>query len=227
MKRILTIVGAAALLLACEKDTPKQYTGTYRSKVLEVSSIRMFTPEGEVTDAAVIKSFVKRRQSNTSLFYADGNQNAEGLLEIAFLTDNKAQITDSKGYDARTVLGRGTDIYLEAYSTSVRMNADAEPLIDKLVAYFPINSTTTTVPLTTGFYSKTEYRHCYFAKESGDAIRFPQLSYLFVKVGTDKKVVKREEVKQINNVLGNDIPNKLVNGDTLAVQQSYLVLQKL
>lgn len=227
MKRILTIVGAAALLLACEKDTSKQYTGTYKSKVLEVSSIRMFTPEGEVTDAAVIKSFVKRRQSNTSLFYADGNQNAEGLLEIAFLTDNKAQITDSKGYDARTVLGMGTDIYLEAYSTSVRMNADAEPLFDKIVTYFPPNSSTTLVPLTSGYYSKTEFRHCYFAKESGDAIRFPQLSYLFVKVGTDKKVVKREEVKQVNNVLGNDIPNKLVNGDTLAVQQSYLVLQKL
>jgi len=227
MKRILTIVGAAALLLSCEKDTIKQYSGTYRSKVLEVSTIQMFTPKGEVTDAAVVKSFIKRRQSNTSLFYADGNQSVEGKLEIAFLTDNKAQVTDSKGYDARTVIGRGTDIYLEAYTTSVRMNADDEPLFDKVVTFFPPNSSTTLVPQTTGYYSKTEFRHCYFAKESGDAIRFPQLSYLYVKVGADKKVVKKEEVKQVNNMLGSDIPNKLTEGDTLAVQQAFLVLQKI
>lgn len=227
MKRILILTGAAALLLSCEKGTLKQYTGTYRSKVLEVSSIRMFSTEGEVADAAVIKSFVKRRQSNTSLFYADGNQSVEGKLEIAFLTDNKAQVTDSKGYDARTVIGRGTDIYLEAYTTSVRMNADAEPLFDKIVTYFPPNSSTTLVPQTTGYFSRTEFRHCYFAKESGDAIRFPQLSYLYVRVGTDKSVVKKEEVRQANNVLGSDIPSKLAKGDTLAVQQTFVVLQKL
>ena len=227
MNRILAIIGVAVLLLSCEKGSVTEYSGTYKSKVIEVSSIRVFTVNGEITDAAVVKGFVKRRQSSTSFFYADGNQNAEGKLEIAFLTDSKAQVTDSKGYDARTVIGKGADIYLEAYTTTVRMNTDAEPLIDKLVTFFPPNSVTTAVPLTTGYYSKTEYRHCYFAKQSGDAVRFPQLSYLYVKVGTDKKVVKKEEAQLVNNVLNSNVAKNLSDGDTLAVQQSYIVLQKL
>jgi hypothetical protein len=227
MKRFLTIIGAAALLLSCEKGSVTQYSGTYKSKVLEVSSIRVFTAKGEVADAAVVKGFVKRRQSSTSFFYADGNQRAEGKLEIAFLTDSKAQVTDSKGYDARTVIGKGTDIYLEAYTATVRMNKDAEPLADKLVTFFPPNSVTTTLSASSGYASKTEYRHCYFAKQSGDAVRFPQLSYLYVKVGADKKLLKKEEAQLVNNVLNANVGNRLSDGDTLAVQQSYIVLQKL
>jgi hypothetical protein len=227
MKRILVIVGAAGVLLSCENGTVTEYSGTYKSKVLEVSSIRVFTAKGEVTDAAVVKGFVKRRQSSTSFFYADGNHNADGKMEIAFLTDRKAQVTTSKGYDARTVIGKGSDIYLEAYTTTVRMNKDAEPLVDKLVTFFPPNAVTTSLAATTGYYSKTEYKHCYFAKQSGDAVRFPQLSYLYVKVGADKKVVKKEETQLVNNVLNGNVASKLSDGDTLAVQQSYLVLQKL
>ncbi len=215
------------MLLSCENGAVTEYSGTYKSKVLEVSSIRVFTAKGEVTDASVVKGFVKRRQSSTSFFYADGNQNADGKMEISFLTDRKAQVTTSKGYDARTVIGKGSDIYLEAYTTTVRMNKEAEPLIDKLVTFLPPNTSTTPLAATTGYYSKTEYRHCYFVKQSGDAVRFPQLTYLYVKVGTDKKVVKKEESQLVNNVLNGSIASKLSDGDTIAVQQSYIVLQKL
>ena len=82
------------------------------------------------------------------------------------------------------------------------------------------------VPFTTGFTSKTEFKHCLYANKSGDAIRFPMLSYLYVSVGANKLVIKMREMQQFNNLLVSDASKKLNDGDTLAVQQSYLVLNR-
>lgn len=226
MKRILTIIAAAVLLQSCEKDSTTQYSGTYNSKVLEVSPVKLYTSKGEVTDAAIVSSFVKRYQRTASLFSSDGNQKAEGRLKVDFLAGNSAQVTEAQGYEARSVIVKGSDIYLQAYTPSVRMNTEEESFFDKLVVYAPLSAVTTMVPFTTGFTSKTEFKHCLYANKSGDAIRFPMLSYLYVSVGANKLVIKMREMQQFNNLLVSDASKKLNDGDTLAVQQSYLVLNR-
>lgn len=227
MKRLIPILSLALLLISCEEKVADDLSGTYRSKTLEVSPIRLFTSKGEVTDGKVIASFVKRHQRTQDVFHTNGNESAVGKLEIAFLTDSKAQITDPNGYDARTVIAKDGDIYFEAYTTSKRMNKEEKPLYDKLVKYFPLSSKTTMAPLASGFTSVTEFKHCYYAFQASDALRFPVMSYLFVHYRDSKTITSMEAIINDNNMLVLDPSKSLVEGDSLALQQCFLLLPKL
>lgn len=227
MKHLITIFCIALLLISCEEKVADDLSGTYRSKTLEVSPIRLFTSKGEVTDGKVIASFVKYHQYRRNIFHTNGNESAVGKLEIAFLTDSKAQITDPNGYDARTVIAKDGDIYFEAYTTSKRMNEEEKPLYDKLVKYFPLSSKTTMAPLTSGFTSVTEFKHCYYASRFGDALRLPVMSYFFVKYGMWKTISEMKSIVDDNNMLILDPSKNLVEGDSLALQQCFLLLQKI
>ncbi len=226
MKFKILLLVFVVFLYSCEKEQDVTYSGTYESKEMKIMSIRMFTNGAEVTDNTKIQQFVEK-MGNQQIFITnyDSIVNVENRVRVEFFSENKSIFQYIEDTDERNVVTKGDKIYFELDEIYTQFNQTANPFITKVIKNFPLYNKTTSVSTSSGFVSKTEYKHCYYANSIDSYIEFPLLNYYY-KHNFDDVIVSIEALWNLNNEFNSNVMNELTLNDTLVVQEFKIVLKK-
>jgi hypothetical protein len=227
MKKSLISLIVLLICFSCQKEE-YSYSGWYVSQSTEMSAIRLFTVNGEINDANLINSYLDRTENGNLYRDISNPPGVVGSYAIMFLDNNKAYFTVTffkllplERYVRRT----GKYIYLEDTEISTVYNITDESFEDKIITHFPLYSKTTPLPASSGFTSKTDFRHCIYLEGKRTEIVFPLMAYVY------KKHIPGGEYNyktspSFNNEFNKGIVTHLSPGDTLAVQEARIVLFK-
>ena len=224
MRKLITFF-LALTTLACQKEDSYSYSGIYNSQRTEISEIRLFTKAGEIINKDKIERFIKRLHADLFVLNYDSTIDVTGKISIEFLPDSKANFTFMNNLEKRNVIETNDNIIFESEIISTQYNFTANPFCNKAYTFFPFYSETIPLTLASGFYSKTNYKHCYYTKGNKEVIEFPLLSYLYSKYINENNH-STETVKNINNEFNLNSLNDLTESDTLAIQQFRIILKK-
>jgi hypothetical protein len=226
MKFKILLLVFVVFLYSCEKEQNVTYSGTYESKEMKIMTIRMFTNGAEVTDNIKIQQFVEK-MGNQQIFITnyDSIVNVENRLRVEFLSGNKSIFQYIEDTDERNVVAKGDKIYFELDEILTQYNQTTNPFWAKVIMNFPLYNKTSTISTSSGFVSKTEYKHCYYANGIDSYIEFPLLSYYY-KHNFDDVILSIEAQWNLNNEFNPNVINQLTLSDTLLVQEFKIVLEK-
>ncbi|HOZ15426.1 MAG TPA: hypothetical protein PLH91_05365 [Tenuifilaceae bacterium] len=226
MKFKILLLVFVVFLYSCEKEQDVTYSGTYESKEMKIMPIRMFTNGTEVTDYNKILEFVEN-MGNQQIFITnyDSIVNVENRVRVEFLSGNKSIFQYIEDTDERNVVAKGDKIYFELDEILTQYNQTTNPFWAKVIMHFPLYAITSTMPTSSGFVSKTEYKHCYYANSIEPYIEFPLLNYYY-KHNYDDVIISVEAQWNLNNEFNSNAINELTLNDTLVVQEFKIVLKK-
>ena len=227
MKKLLSILFILLTCFSCEKEE-YSYSGIYVAQRNEMSAICLFTVNGEITDANLVNTYLDRTEIGN--LYRDINNppDVDRSYDIMFVDDNKAYFPlpiYSHIIPARNVRRTGKYIYLEDKEISTVYNITDESLEDKIITHFPLYSKTNPLPASSGFTSKTDFKHCIYLEGKRIEIGFPLMAYVY------KKHIPGGEYNykissSFNNEFNKGVVGHLSPGDTLAVQETRIILVK-
>jgi len=225
MRRLITILLLALTTFACKKEDSYTYSGIYISQRAEISAIRLFSKNGEISDQAKIQRYIKRADPNFFIHNYDTIIDMTNRIVIEFLPDKKATVTILNNSETNKVIEKNGIIYFESDQISTRYNFTADPFYDKIYTYFPFYYETIPLSSASGFYSKTEYKHCYYTKGQKEVIVFPLVSYMYTRDDAANNYLM-EANWNVNNEFNEDSYQSFAITDTLAVQQIFVVIEK-
>lgn len=223
MKKILVFC-SILFLISCEEDD-YSYSGKYVSENFYFSDVRLFTSGGEITDANTIKQTVLNYFPNEFIMNSDTIFEAEGIIDIEFLSGEKAFVNYRDINEERDVKEKNGVLYIESDDLSRYYDSDDETIWKKISKYKPLYSNTQTLPSSSGFVSYTDYKHCLYLLGFEKKIKVPFLSYVLVHHSSGDNLQVEAGVKN-NNSFNKNVLDYLVAGDTLIVQEYYISMIK-
>jgi hypothetical protein len=146
-------------------------------------------------------------------------------LMIEFSSNDKANFTYLDNMEVRNVEAKSDITYFESEKISSTFNSNSESFYKKIITYFPLYSKDTIVSGPSGILSRTDFKHCYYANGNSSEIKFPLLSYLYVRHLTGDYFSK-EAISDLNNAFNENSITFLTDNDTLVIQQLSLILRK-
>lgn len=226
MKFKILLLVFVVFIYSCEKEQVVTYSGTYESKGMKIMPIRMFTNGIEVTDNIKIQQFVEK-MGNQQIFIInyDSVVNVDNRVGVEFLSGNKSNFQYNEDTDERNVVTKGDKIFFELDEILTQYNQTTNPFWAKVIMHFPLYAITSTMPTSSGFVSKTGYKHCYYANSIESYIEFPLLNYYY-KHNYDDVIISVEAQWNLNNEFNSNVINQLSLSDTLLVQEFKIVLEK-
>jgi hypothetical protein len=223
MKMFLCIC-ISIVLFSCKKEDNGSYLGTYNSKSYQISKIKLFTKNNEITDTSIIHHFINEYVSSYFIFNYDSVVDVSNKLGIEFFTDNTANLFDLNSSKIRKVKFLNNLIYFESQDTSY--NLVQQVFYNKVITYFPLYIDTFIRPSGSNIVTYgTKFKQCYYASGNNAEIQFPMMSYLYVRHGLQFSFTGEAE-SNLNNVFNENSLKYLLDNDTLAVQQFYVILRK-
>lgn len=224
MRYFLTVLILFGLFSSCQKERGEEFTGIYESSSMEVMPVRLFVKNREVSDKSIIVQFVKSHWSKAFIMNTDTVVDVRRLIKVKFLPENES-IFIFKEDSSRRFVGRNSNVIcFEAGSTYTQYNNSTSVVFDSIKGYDYLYSRTTPIAGNTGYLSKTEYKHCYFAQFDGDEIRFPLITYLYISSYPSSYSSVGEF--RLNNVFNERSVAFLSDNDTLAIQQCHVFLER-
>jgi hypothetical protein len=223
MKQLLLFF-SIVFLLACEEDE-YTYSGKYISENMYFSAVKVYTTNGEITDAYTIEQAVYNHFPNEFTLNSDTVLEAEGIIDIEFLSGEKANVNYGNIAEERDVKEKNGVLYVESAGISRFYDSDDETIWKQISKYKPLYSNTQTAPSSSGFVTYTDYKHCLFLLQYEAKIKVPFLTYVLVRHPSQDNIQVEAGVKN-NNSFNNKALDYLVSGDTLIVQEYYIKLIK-
>jgi hypothetical protein len=226
MKKLLSILFILLTCFSCEKEE-YSYSGWYVSQSTEMSAIRLFTVNGEITNANLVNAYLDRTENGNLYREINNPPDVVGKYWVVF-ENEKADFSVSffKLLPLeRNVKRKGKYIYLEETEISTVYNITDESFENRIITHFPLYSITTPLPASSGFTSKTDFKHCIYLEGKRTEIVFPLMAYVY------KKHIPGGEYNyktssSFNNEFNKGVVGHLSPGDTLAVQETRIILVK-
>ena len=227
IKNLFVLSCIVILLIGCKDDTDKGiFSGTYVTQEVEINDVRLFTSAGEIENTTIINSFVERQDKNKYFVKKTAVNSAFFLVStLKFLSSNEANFTYSVYSNNPTlvnVISQNNVVYLEAKDTVVQekyIYYDSETIYNKMLTYKVLYADSTQSESDIYKFS-IKTKPCYFLTQSDGLFKFPRVSYIYVEqYGVQGSL-------NLNNLFNPDCISLLRDNDTLAVQQTQLVLKR-
>ena len=216
------------VLVSCQKEE-YMYSGRYMSERTEISPIRLFAASGEITNTVLINSYLNRTETGSLNRDISNPPDVAGDVEIMFQGENKALFSYMYYHPLpqteRNVRKTGKYLYLEDPGISTVYNTTSESFFKNIVKHFPLYSKTTLLPASSGFISQTEFKHCMYLEGRQTEILFPMLAYVYRKSFSEGGY-HIASIPWSNNEFNTGFVREILPGDTLAVQESSIILVK-
>jgi len=225
MKKLLITSGILLFFISCNKKDDISYSGIFDSKSIQISAVRLFTKNGEIKDINTIRHFINNSDVDYFILKTDSIIDVANKLMIEFSSNDKANFTYSDNMEVRNVKEKNDITYFESEKISSNFNSNSESFNKKIITYFPLYSKDTIVSGPSGILSRTDFKHCYYANGNSSEIKFPLLSYLYVRHLTGDYFSK-EAISDLNNAFNENSITFLTDNDTLAIQQLSLIIRK-
>jgi hypothetical protein len=225
MKKLLITSGIILFFISCNKKDENSYSGIFDSKSIQISAVRLFTKNGEIKDINTIQHFINNSDVDYFILKTDSIIDVANKLMIEFSSNDKANFTYLDNMEVRNVKVKSDITYFESENISRTFNSNGESFDKKIITYFPLYSKDTIVPGPSGILSRIDFKHCYYANGNSSEIKFPLMSYLYVRHLTGDYFSK-EAISDLNNAFNENSVTFLNDNDTLAIQQLSLILRK-
>jgi len=223
MRKKIVILCFLLSCLSCEKE--HTYSGLYRSSIIDISQIRLFSKNGEITDKNKIHDYVSRRKIDFLIENIDTALNVTDKVQIEFVSDDRVIFTYNDYSDNRILKNVNDYLYFESEAISTRYNIGSDLFYDKVITHTPLFADTIPISSSSGFSTKTDYKHCYYTKKRTTFIEFPILSFHYMSVLSDV-YFSSESYGWFNNEFNANSLNYLTANDTLVIQEMNIMLEK-
>jgi len=130
----------------------------------------------------------------------------------------------------RNVVEKDNLLYFEASDTTtlyfpIGIDSTLVDFFENLSLYRPLYSEFHELPLSTGWRGYNRFRHCYFLQKKNKELSYPSYFILHVRYNEDE-VPRQMRIIGLNDDFNTGVYQYLVGGDTIAVQQSAIILKK-
>lgn len=222
----------ALVFSSCKKD--EETWDTYKSERFEIRPVRLYTNEGEVLDQNLIINFINRHTASHSMqvfiFNYDTIIDVAGKIKIEYLSTSTAKFTYLEEITQRNVINKNDYLIFEGLDTTTIYHQIANEFLpeffENLSVYMPLYSEFYPLPLSTGFRGLTKLKPCYFLeKKKNNELSFPSFFCLLVR-NIEPGLQAQNGIFGINNDFNIAACQYLNEGDTIALQQSAIVLRK-
>ncbi|WP_187262827.1 hypothetical protein [Pontibacter beigongshangensis] len=226
--RLLLLLG---VFTACNKEevAPElQYPSTYASKNMHnTTSVRMYTSNGEVKDAAVISAFLQKNTQLTPFYHLkDKAIETGGAEKLTFLNAQEAELVSGTNTQRFNIAKNGLELILtNQQETTGTYNRESEAFADFTYAiskYKPIVYDKVAMPLQDISYFYKTKSQIFITLKKNEA-HFHRLA-VTLKRGT--KEAYRFNTLRYNNQFDPTGLSLLRNTDTLIVQEFVVVAAK-
>jgi len=215
------------LMIGCKDNTDKGvFSGTYVTQEVEINDVRLFTSAGEIENTTIINSFIERHDKN-QYFVKNTPVNSASFLvsTLKFLSPNEAIFTYSvysnNPYPV-SVINKNNFVYLESKDTVVQVKNiyyDSETVYNKMLTYKALYADSVQSESDVSQFS-IKTKPCYFMTQSDAVFKLPRVSYIYVEqYGVHGSL-------NLNNLFNPDCISLMRDNDTLAVQQTQLILKR-
>lgn len=226
MKKTFVFISLALSFFSCKKEETYNYSGVYTSKRMEIMEIKLFSNNTEIKDIEKIKHFIKNTANQIFLRNYDSIVDVTNALEIEFLSDNNAKITDRVKSEVTNIQRDDDYLYFESSIISTIYNIESDPFSYEFLKHAPLYSQTIPLNPTTGFSSETKYKNCYYTIGKHEVIEVPFLSYLYKRKISEHNFSSKA-ASFTNNEFNDSFIQSLTANDTIAIQQFVVILDKL
>lgn len=223
MKRVL-IFFSFLFLIACE-EYDSSFSGKYISENIYFSEVKVYTAFGEISEKNIIQQAVFNHFPNEFTLNSDTVLDALGIIDIEFLSGQKANVNYRNIHEERDVKEKNEVLYVESSEVSRYYDSDDETIWKQISKYRPLYANTQTVASTSGYITYTDYKHCLFLLKYEAKIKAPFLTYVLIRHPSPDIVQVEAGVKN-NNSFNNKAFDYLIDGDTLILQEYYINLIK-
>lgn len=226
MKKIIVIVCLLLTNIACQKESESAFSGLYSSKRIEIENVKLFSKNNEIKDKLIIQQFINHR--NIRYLSSIETLQLNSSISIEFFPDNKAVFSRGNNSKELNVIKKNDYLYLEEKEISTTYNKTPtfqdSYFSEKFLIHFPLYSETSLLNSNTGYFSKTDYKHCIYIKGIGNVIEYPFISYYYIK--EDTQSIYMSMVTDCNNEFKKDLILQLEGNDTLLIQEYRTILEK-
>jgi hypothetical protein len=232
IKLIIAVLIPFLVFTTCKKE--EDTLDTYFSERCEIQPIRLFTANSEIHDQNLIGDFIGRHTANHNFQIFITNYDTiidvADDIKIEYLSSNTATFTYFNERTERNVVEKDNILYFEAFDTTTLylhiMNEALVDFFENLTIYSPIYSEFQELPLSTGWRGISKSRHCYILEKRSGELSFPNFFILHVKYYAPG-IPEQRGIFGLNNDFNTGACQYLMDGDTIAVQQSATILKNI
>jgi len=233
IKLFIAILIPVLVFTTCKKEADT--LETYVSERCEIRPIRLFTTNGEIQDQNLIGDFISRHTAghNFQIFITNYDTIIDTAddIKIEYLSSNTAMLTHFGVITQRNIIEKKDYLIFESLDTNtIYLPITNETLVDffeNLFVYKPLYSEFQQLPLSTGFRGLTKLKPCYFLeKKNNNELSSPGFFIMHIRY-YDPGIPEQRRIFGLNNDFNTSAVQYLNEGDTIAVQQSAVILKKM
>jgi len=223
---------AVVAFTTCRKEDDKP--AIYSAERSEIQPIRLFTANEEITDQHIVVNFINRHTAghNIQVFITnlDTIIDVADKIKIEYLSANTATFTYFGESSFRNVTTKNNVLYFEASDTTTIYHQIGglvwlQDFLSNMSTYRPLYSEFQELPLSTGWRGLTKLRHCFFLEKKNQELAFPSFFIMHIR-NNESGIPEQRAILGNNNDFNTGAAQYLSVGDTIALQQSAVILEK-
>jgi hypothetical protein len=232
VRLLFAVVIPILVFTSCKKD--EETWDSYMSERFEIRPIRLYSKDGEIHDQSLIISFINRHTigHNIRAFITNYDTiiDVEDQIKVEYLSPKTATFTYLEEITQRNVIEKADHLIFEAFDTTTihhfNTNEFLPDFFENLSVYRPLYSEFHELPLSTGFRGFTKLKRCYFLeRKTNNELSFPSFFCLLVRY-FEPGIQEQNAIFGMNNDFNAGSIQYLNEGDTIALQQSAIILRK-
>jgi len=212
---------------ACENDEfPKKYVfHSYKA-----GNLKAYTKTGEITDEAVMLSFVERsfpvfrevESDPLSYFWPSGYESANWSFEIEIISAIKARIHYSNTSHDYDLIRKNGIVYFQSTTTAMSPGS----LVNERLKYSPL--IIDSGPWYLG-QQQSVYRPCFYIDEKNVELHIPAVTYVECAYVSTGEFLSSQGIENHNNIFDTGYLKKIKNNlnrvDTIVYQNNTVIFR--